>query len=89
MKWVKKTPWEYLWLIGVVMFYKLDSQGSVPVMDKICLTSKASILAQQPTWPPIQLILGIKWLECEADHSPPSGPEDKNGVPPLPHVFLA
>jgi hypothetical protein len=33
--------------------------------------------------------LRIKWLMCEANHSPPSDAEVKNGgaIPPLPHMF--
>jgi hypothetical protein len=37
------------------------------------------------------LPLGVKWPGREADHSPPSSTEVKNGgaIPPLPHVFMA
>jgi hypothetical protein len=30
--------------------------------------------------------LGVKWLGCEADHSPPSSAKGKNGgdIPPFP-----
>jgi hypothetical protein len=43
----------------------------------------ASRMALGPTQPPIQwvpgaLSLGVKWLGCEADHSPPSSTEVKN-----------
>jgi hypothetical protein len=49
-----------------------------------------------PTQPPIQwvpgaLSLGVKWLGCEANHSPPSSAEVKECVglhlyPPPPHM---
>jgi hypothetical protein len=40
-----------------------------------------------PTQPPIQWVPVVKRQECEADHSPPSSAEVKNGgaLPPLPH----
>jgi hypothetical protein len=42
-----------------------------------------STVALGPTQPPVQwvpeaLVSGVKWLECEADFSPPSGAEAKN-----------
>jgi hypothetical protein len=50
-------------------------------------------LALGPNQPPIQWVpgvisLGVKQLGCEADHSPPSSAEIKNGgaIPPLPHT---
>jgi hypothetical protein len=47
------------------------------------LFTTASILALRPTQPPIQwvpgaLSLGVKWLGCEVDHSPPSNAKVKN-----------
>jgi hypothetical protein len=36
------------------------------------LISTASTLTLGPIQPPIQWVPGIKWLECEADNSPPS-----------------
>jgi hypothetical protein len=48
---------------------------------------------QGPTQPPIQwvpgtLSAGLKQLELEADHSPPSSAEAKKdgAIPPLPHM---
>jgi hypothetical protein len=47
---------------------------------------------QGPTQSPIQWVLGVKQLRCEADHSPPSSTEDKNiwsytSTPP--YAFMA
>jgi hypothetical protein len=59
--------------------------------QEIFLFSTVFRLALGPTQLPIQwalgaFSLGVKWLGCEADHSPPSSAEVKNGgaVPPLP-----
>jgi hypothetical protein len=36
------------------------------------------------------LSLGVKWLEREVDHSPPSSAEVKEAIPPLPqYAFMA
>jgi hypothetical protein len=43
-------------------------------------------------WVPGILSLGLKWLRCEADCSPPSSAKTKNDVviPPLsPHILIA
>jgi hypothetical protein len=58
------------WMIGVWGF---DSRWVLGIL----LFCTASILALRPTHPPIQwvpgaLSPGVKWLRCEADHSPPS-----------------
>jgi hypothetical protein len=47
-----------------------------------------SRLALGPTQPSIQWVPGVKWQGREADHSPPSNAEVKNGgaIPPLPHM---
>jgi hypothetical protein len=42
------------------------------------------LFAMGPTQPPVQCVLGavspeVKWLGCEADHSPPSSIKAKNG----------
>jgi hypothetical protein len=57
------------------------------------LFSTASRPALGPTQPPIQWVPGTlspggKWPGHEADHSPPSFAEVKNGgaIPPLPHM---
>jgi hypothetical protein len=46
-------------------------------------------LTQPPTqWVPEALSPGVRWQLLEADHSPPSGAEVKNGgaINPLPHT---
>jgi len=41
----------------------------------------ALVSAQHPDqWVTGALFLGVKWLRCEADHSPPSSDEDENVV---------
>jgi hypothetical protein len=44
-----------------------------------------------PTQPPIQCIPAIKRPDREADNSPPSSAEVRNGgaIPPLLYVFMA
>jgi hypothetical protein len=66
--------------------------------QEIFLYSRESRPTPEPTQPPIQwvpgaLFLGVKRLGREADHSPPSNAEVKNGeaIPPLPphlHGFV-
>jgi hypothetical protein len=66
--------------VSIVLGYGLDNQGSMfdPWQGLgIFLFTTMSRMALGPTQPPIQwvpgaLSLGEKWLECEADHSPPS-----------------
>jgi hypothetical protein len=62
--------------------------------QEIFLYSTASRPALEPTHSPFQCVpgalsLGIKQPRREADHSPPSSAEVKNGgaIPPLPHIF--
>jgi hypothetical protein len=57
---------------------------------KISLIS-TSRTALGPIQPPIQWVRGVKRTEREADHSPPSSAEVKNGgaILPLLHVFMA
>jgi hypothetical protein len=71
----------------------MDSQGSVPGRGRRFLPSPVARPALGHTQPFVQwvlgpLSLGVKWPGCEADHSPPSSAEDKNGgdIPPLPHM---
>jgi hypothetical protein len=60
--------------------YSLDGRVS------IFLFSTASRLALGLSQPLVQWLPGIKQLQHEADHSPPSSLEVKNGggIPPLP-----
>jgi hypothetical protein len=63
------------WMIGVLGFNSWWGLG-------IFLFTTVSGTALGPTQPPIQwvpgaLSLGVKWQECEADHSPPSKAEVK------------
>jgi hypothetical protein len=76
----------YLWKkshdssVGIVLDYRLDSQCSgvqLPAGLGIFLFTIMSRMALGLTQPPVQwvpgaLSLGVKWLGCEADHSPPS-----------------
>jgi hypothetical protein len=71
--------------VGIARGYGLDGRGSVPGRGKISLSSTA--LGQ--TLLPIQWVPGEgKRKGREADHSPPSSAEVKNGgaIPPLPHM---
>jgi hypothetical protein len=75
------------------MGYGLHNWGSIPDRVKIFIFFIEFRLALVPTQPPVQwvpgiLSLGIKWLGCEADHSPPSTAKIKNGgvIPLLPHT---
>jgi hypothetical protein len=69
---------------------RLDNGGSILVGAKNFLYSTMSRLAVGPTQPLIQwelggTSLGVKWLGCKSDRSPPSSAKAKNGgdVPPL------
>jgi hypothetical protein len=78
------SPQEPGQLSGITQYYGLDDQGfeSQNGLRNFLFTT-SSRPALGPTQPPIQwalgaLSLGVKWLECEADHSPLSGAEVKN-----------
>jgi hypothetical protein len=73
--------------------YELNGQGLTPSKGKIFLSSTVFRLDLGPTQPPIQWVLGalspgLKSLAREADYSPPSNAEVKNGgaIPPLSHI---
>jgi hypothetical protein len=76
--------------------YRLDDRGSIPVRGKRYFsTPQRPDRALGPTQPLIQrvpgaLSPGVKRLRREADHSPPSSAEVKNGgaIPPLPYMSL-
>jgi hypothetical protein len=74
------------------MEYELDGRGSIPGRGKrLFFYCTASRPALRPTQPPIQFVPealspGVKGPGREADHSPPTSAEIKNGgaIPPLP-----
>jgi hypothetical protein len=77
--------------VGTAKNYGLDGRGLIPdIGKKIFLCYTLSRPALGATQPPIQRVLGtispgVKRLRSEADHSPPSNVEVKNGgaIPPL------
>jgi hypothetical protein len=77
--------------VGIATGYGLDSRGSIPSRGKIFLFSISSELTLEPALQPIQWVLGVispmeKRPGREADQSPPSSSEVKNGgaIPPRP-----
>jgi hypothetical protein len=80
-------------LVGIATGYSLDGRGSIPGRGK-----RFSSTPQRPyrLWGPFSLISngyravfpGVKQPGREADHSPPSSAEVKNGgaILPLPHT---
>jgi hypothetical protein len=73
--------------VGVVTGYGLDGRG---VGVRVLLSTLCRPVLG-PTQPHIQWIPGVKRPGCEADHSPPTTAEVRNGgaIPPLPHVLVA
>jgi hypothetical protein len=78
--------------VGIATVYGLEGRNLIPGRVKIFLFSTASRPSLGPTQPPIHWVPGVlfpevKWSRREADHSPPSTAEDKNGgaILPLPH----
>jgi hypothetical protein len=76
--------------VVIAMCYGLDGQSSNPGRGKTFLFSTTSILILEPAKVPRALSPEVKRPGCEADHSPPSSAEVKNGgtIPPL-HVLMA
>jgi hypothetical protein len=79
--------------VGVAMGYGLDGRGSISGRVKVFLFSTASRPALGPTRSRIQRIPGtffpgVKRPGREANHSPPTNTEVKNGgaILPLPHI---
>jgi hypothetical protein len=77
--------------VGIVTGYGLGGPGSITGRGKNFFFSIASIPGLAPTQPPIQwvpedLSSGVKRSGREANRSPPSSAEVKNGgaIPPLP-----
>jgi hypothetical protein len=78
--------------VGIASGYRLDSRGLIPGRGKrfsvfhSVQTGSGTHPASYTmfTW---ALSMGVKWPGREADHSPPSSAEVKNGgaIPPLPH----
>jgi hypothetical protein len=73
------------------MDYGVDSWVSIPRRKEIFLYSTVSGPALRPSQPPIQWVLealsqGVKKLEGESDHSPPSEVKYGGAIPPLPHT---
>jgi hypothetical protein len=77
--------------IGTATDYELDDRSSILGSIRLFCTPSRPILG--PTQPPNQWVSGAlsawvkrKWRE--ANHSPPSSTEVKNGgaIPPLPHI---
>jgi hypothetical protein len=69
--------------VGIVTGYRLD-WGSIPGRARFFLYSTASRPTLRPTHPAVEWVLGafppgLKLLESEADHGPPSGSEIKTG----------
>jgi hypothetical protein len=75
--------------VGIAKGYGLDDRGSNPGRGKVFLSFRARKPALGPRQLPLQLVLGMKSPGCEADHSPPSSVEVKNGgaIPPLSYMF--
>jgi hypothetical protein len=82
--------------VFIVVYFVIDSVrklSDTPTYIYLFLFDIASILALGPTQPSIQwvpgaLTPGIRRLGLEANHSPPSSPDDKNtwsytSIPPI------
>jgi hypothetical protein len=67
--------------VSIATGYRLDGPGLIS-------DSPVSRLALGLTQPPIQWVPGVKRPGREADHSPPSSTQIKNGkaIPPLPYM---
>jgi hypothetical protein len=70
--------------VGIAAGYGLDGRGWIPCRDKVFLFSIASGPALRPKSSPIQWVqsaisMGLKGPGREAEHSPPTSTEIKNG----------
>jgi hypothetical protein len=80
-------------LSGIELGYRLDDWWFKSWQKMgIFLFTTVSRLVLGPTQPPVQLVpgalsLGVKWPECEADHSPPSSAKVKECVALYLHSF--
>jgi hypothetical protein len=74
---------------GTVMGYRMNGRSLTPSKGKRLFSSSKCL---DQLWKPPSLLpngyWGVRQLMHEADHSPPSNAEAKNGgaIPPLPHV---
>jgi hypothetical protein len=82
--------------VGVATGYGTGRSGFYSRHGKIFRFSATSRQVLGSTQPPIQWVPGapspgVKRPGREADHSPPTSAEAKNGgaIPPLPYVFMA
>jgi hypothetical protein len=82
--------------VSMATEYELDGRGSIPG-EATYYFLRVSIPALGPTeltiqWIPRVLTQGLKRQEREADHSPPTNADVKNGdIPPFPthlHVIM-
>jgi hypothetical protein len=75
-------------LFSIALGYGLDSQGTIPGRSKVFFFFIASRLALRPGTKGL-FLLGVEWQGHEADHSPPSSAEVKNGgaIPPFLHML--
>jgi hypothetical protein len=79
--------------VGIGTGCRLDCRDSIPGRGKSFLSSVGSTTALGLAQSPIQCVHGslspwVKRPRCEADHSPPSSADVKNGgaTSPLPHT---
>jgi hypothetical protein len=82
--------------VGIATDYGLDGRGSIYGSDKRFLSTPQR---RERLWgPPASSLMGtgvsfsgVKRPRIEADYSPPSTAEAKNGraIPPLPYAFMA
>jgi hypothetical protein len=81
--------------VGIATGYGMDGLASVAFMARFFFSTKSRLVLGfthpliQVQWVPRAISLGVKWPGREADHSPLSSAEVKNGgaIPPLPHMF--
>jgi hypothetical protein len=75
--------------VGIATGYELNGLDSIPGKGKILFSLSTEFTpALDLIQPPIQWLSGVKRLGPEAEYSPPSSAEVKNGgaIPPLSHV---
>jgi hypothetical protein len=75
--------------VGIARGYGLDGRGSILGKGTVFLISIASRPALGPTQLPGPIFLAVNRPEREADHSPPSKAEIKNGGAIPPFLFMS